>query len=48
MSNMNRLSIDALRKSMRIERFENIEAWQLAPELIRKAFDLTKKTEKQP
>ena len=48
MSNMNRLSIDALRKSMRIERFENIEAWQLARELIRKAYGLTKKTEKQP
>jgi len=28
---------------MRIERFEDIEAWQLAPELIRKVYGLTKK-----
>lgn len=30
---------------MRIERFEEIEAWQLARELNRKVYDLTKKTE---
>ena len=29
---------------MRIERFEDIEAWQLARELTRKVYDLTKKT----
>ena len=29
---------------MRIERFEDIEAWQLARELARKVYDLTKKT----
>ena len=28
---------------MRIERFEDIEAWQLARELTRKVYDLTKK-----
>ena len=28
---------------MRIERFEDIEAWQLARELTHKAYDLTKK-----
>ena len=28
---------------MRIERFEDIEAWQLARELTRKAYELTKK-----
>ncbi|MCP4628192.1 MAG: four helix bundle protein [bacterium] len=28
---------------MRKERFEDIEAWQLAPELTRKVYDLTKK-----
>ena len=28
---------------MRIERFEDIEAWQLARELARKVYDLTKK-----
>ena len=44
MSNMNRLFIDALRKCMRIERFEDIEAWQLARELTRKVYGLTKKT----
>jgi len=27
---------------MRIERFEDIEAWQLARELTRKVYDLTK------
>ena len=32
-------------KRMRIERFEDIEAWQLARELNRKVYDLTKKTE---
>ena len=30
---------------MRIERFEDIEAWQLARELTRKVYDLTKKLE---
>ena len=30
---------------MRIERFEDIEAWQLARELACKVYDLTKKTE---
>jgi four helix bundle protein len=30
-------------KRMRIERFEDIEAWQLARELARKVYDLTKK-----
>jgi four helix bundle protein len=30
---------------MKIERFEDIEAWQLARELARKVYDLTKKTE---
>ncbi len=30
---------------MRIERFEDIEAWQLARELTRKVYGLTKKTE---
>ena len=29
---------------MKIERFEEIEAWQLARELNRKVYDLTKKT----
>ena len=29
---------------MLIERFEDIEAWQLARELARKVYDLTKKT----
>ncbi len=29
---------------MRIERFEEIEAWQLARELTRKVYNLTKKT----
>ena len=29
---------------MRIERFEDIEAWQLTRELTRKVYDLTKKT----
>jgi hypothetical protein len=29
---------------MRIERFEDIEAWQLARELTRKVYGLTKKT----
>ncbi len=29
---------------MRIERFEDIEAWQLARELARKVYNLTKKT----
>jgi four helix bundle protein len=29
---------------MRIERFEDIEAWQLARELTRKVYSLTKKT----
>ena len=29
---------------MKIERFEDIEAWQLARELTRKVYDLTKKT----
>ena len=29
---------------MKIERFEDIEAWQLARELIRKVYGLTKKT----
>jgi four helix bundle protein len=29
---------------MRIERFEDIEAWQLARELTHKVYDLTKKT----
>jgi len=28
---------------MKIERFEDIEAWQLARELTRKVYDLTKK-----
>ena len=28
---------------MRIERFEDVEAWQLARELARKVYDLTKK-----
>ena len=28
---------------MRIDRFEDIEAWQLARELARKVYDLTKK-----
>jgi len=28
---------------MRIDRFEDIEAWQLARELTRKVYDLTKK-----
>ncbi len=28
---------------MKIERFEDIEAWQLARELMRKVYDLTKK-----
>jgi len=28
---------------MRIERFEDIEAWQLARELARKVYSLTKK-----
>ncbi|MCP4368457.1 MAG: four helix bundle protein [Deltaproteobacteria bacterium] len=28
---------------MRIERFEDIEAWQLARELTRKVYELTKK-----
>ena len=28
---------------MKIERFEDIEAWQLARELARKVYDLTKK-----
>ncbi len=32
-------------KLMRIERFEDIEAWQLARELTRKVYDLTKKSE---
>jgi four helix bundle protein len=32
------------RKRMKIERFEDIEAWQLARELTRKVYDLTKKT----
>jgi four helix bundle protein len=32
-------------KLMRIERFEDIEAWQLARELACKVYDLTKKTE---
>ena len=30
---------------MRIERFEDIEAWQLARELARKVYELTKKDE---
>jgi four helix bundle protein len=30
---------------MKIERFEDIEAWQLARELTRKVYTLTKKTE---
>ena len=30
---------------MKIERFEDIEAWQLARELTRKVYGLTKKTE---
>jgi len=30
---------------MKIERFEDIEAWQLARELIRKVYRLTKKLE---
>jgi len=30
-------------KKKRIERFEDIEAWQLARELTRKVYDLTKK-----
>ena len=30
---------------MKIERFEDIEAWQLARELARKVYNLTKKTE---
>ena len=30
---------------MKIERFEDIEAWQLARELTRKVYDLTKKPE---
>ena len=30
---------------MRIEKFEDIEAWQLARELTRKVYDLTKKPE---
>ena len=30
---------------MKIERFEDIEAWQLARELTRKVYSLTKKTE---
>ena len=30
---------------MKIERFEDIEAWQLARELACKVYDLTKKTE---
>jgi len=30
---------------MKIERFEDIEAWQLAQELIRKVYRLTKKPE---
>ena len=30
---------------MRIERFEDIEAWQLARQLTRKVYDLTKKPE---
>jgi four helix bundle protein len=30
---------------MRIERFEDIEAWQLAREPTRKVYDLTKKAE---
>ena len=30
---------------MKIKRFENIEAWQLARELARKVYGLTKKTE---
>ena len=29
---------------MKIERFEDIDAWQLARELTRKVYDLTKKT----
>jgi hypothetical protein len=29
---------------MKIERFEDIEAWQLAKELARKVYGLTKKT----
>jgi hypothetical protein len=32
---------------MRIERFEDIEAWQLARELTRKVYSLTKKTNKK-
>src|SRR5210317_1942057 len=30
---------------MKIERFEDIEAWQLARELTRKVYDLTKKSD---
>jgi len=32
------------RKCMRIEQFEDIDAWHLARELTRKVYDLTKKT----
>ena len=31
-------------RAMKIERFEDIEAWQLAHELARKVYGLTKKT----
>jgi four helix bundle protein len=32
------------REGMKIERFEDIEAWQLARELTRKVYELTRKT----
>jgi hypothetical protein len=32
---------------MKIERFEDIEAWQLARELTRKVYDMTNKTNKR-
>ena len=42
-SNLNRCFEDSEGKSLKIERFEDIEAWQLARELTHKVYELTKK-----
>jgi hypothetical protein len=41
--NLNGSSKSQIGDSMKIERFEDIDAWQLARELTRKVYELTKK-----
>jgi four helix bundle protein len=43
-SGVQRSEVRSLGKGVRIKRFEDIEAWQLARQLTCKAYDLTKKT----